>query len=730
MPAEHPQNPESQNKKQDRPLWAGSPEPAPYLPLAIDVSSLRCLIVGGGKVASRKTETLLQAGADITVVAPEAREDLKVLARRKKIDWIKGKYRPELLRQCDLVVAATSDSKLNIRIGNDGRRLKKLHCVVSSVPNSQIIFPALYKRGSLTVAVHSNGENCRYSKAIRNRIASLIDDPHPGTSKMVMFGFRTSSPDIGRRTLQSLHKYEKKLFRDNPAQNELLILSTCCRWECYIAGRSARHLSRRVLDGIKKHAGPEIGTALMADVRHLAGHNLYFHLLKTCLGLNSYLIGETEIVSQVRRALNRWVDSESPELYKTFSSALLAAKKIRRSSSLDSARTSWAENTTELIARTAVEPGDGPVLVVGKGKLSGEMIPKLTDSGYKVVSFSRHDAGKGRSENGSLPVLHTDRLGEYIEAASALIICSELTPTAVDALARCNLSGRPVIDLEGYAEMLEESNPKARIYSAADVPQQSISPTDAENIASANYMALRQALIWHSLHNPLRAPDDAVRVGARKSRLSRTQVQEIEGLLGGFAENIQLENVFFHAPCDRDRKTPLTEVKDDDFFTRDLDFAVLSGRIDLAVHSAKDLPERLHPQLSLAATLPTMAPWDCLVSKDNTPLTFLPEGATVATSSLRRRENLACLRPDLRPVDVRGDVPHRLEQLEEGRFDALIVAAVAMIRLGLADRITEIFPEKTFQTTPGQGSLALVVRQSDTELLNFLKPLDIAGGEC
>jgi hydroxymethylbilane synthase len=166
-------------------------------------------------------------------------------------------------------------------------------------------------------------------------------------------------------------------------------------------------------------------------------------------------------------------------------------------------------------------------------------------------------------------------------------------------------------------------------------------------------------------------------------------------------------------------------VAETDFFTRDLDRALLDGRIDLAVHSAKDLPARLPGGLAVAALTPAFAPRDALVSRRGQPLGELPPGARVGTSSDRRRQQLLALRSDLAPCDVRGNVPDRVRQLEAGRYDALVLAVAGLVRLGMEEHIAQVFGLSEFPPAPGQGALALLVRRSDRRLRRALARLDL-----
>ena len=214
-------------------------------------------------------------------------------------------------------------------------------------------------------------------------------------------------------------------------------------------------------------------------------------------------------------------------------------------------------------------------------------------------------------------------------------------------------------------------------------------------------------------------------MGGRSSELSRIQISEVLDFMNALSPGSAFEVTSMDAPCDRDKSTPLAEVREDDFFTRDLDSALLDGRIDLAIHSAKDLPERIPDGLCVAALTPVFAPWECLVARDGCSLFDLPNGAKVGTSSVRRRRGLSELRPDLVATDIRGNVPDRVKQLDDGGYDALVLAAAGLVRLGMQDRISQVFSLEEFPPEAGQGALALVVREDDAELRRLLEPMDL-----
>lgn len=171
---------------------------------------------------------------------------------------------------------------------------------------------------------------------------------------------------------------------------------------------------------------------------------------------------------------------------------------------------------------------------------------------------------------------------------------------------------------------------------------------------------------------------------------------------------------------DKDKATSLLSDVPSDFFTRELDEALLSGQGDLAIHSAKDLPFPLPRGIIVAALTGSLDPSDALVTARKTPLAALPAGSVIGTSSLLRQQQLTALRPDLHVKSIRGTIEERLAQLQTGIYDGVIIATCALIRLGYQDLITEILP---FETHPLQGCLAITVRAQSSELKTRLLAL-------
>jgi len=215
-----------------------------------------------------------------------------------------------------------------------------------------------------------------------------------------------------------------------------------------------------------------------------------------------------------------------------------------------------------------------------------------------------------------------------------------------------------------------------------------------------------------------------LRLGTRGSRLSLRQAELVAEALSPVAPHVTLEVVIVHTSGDRTPDVPLEHLEGIGFFAKELEAALLDRRCDLAVHSAKDLPTAIHPDLCLAAIPRRTEPRDVLIARDSLRLATLPRGARVATSSLRRSAQIRYYRPDLETVPVRGNIDTRLAKLERGGVDALCLAGAGLVRMGWEDRVTEWLPPEIMLPAPAQGALAVEVRRSDRDLIELLRPLD------
>lgn len=210
------------------------------------------------------------------------------------------------------------------------------------------------------------------------------------------------------------------------------------------------------------------------------------------------------------------------------------------------------------------------------------------------------------------------------------------------------------------------------------------------------------------------APAGALRIGTRRSDLALHQARVVQGALNALGVPSTL--VTFDTLGDRILDRPLSALGEKGLFTAELEASLREGGVDLCVHSLKDLPTELPEDIDALALLPRQDPRDVLVAPRGAPapsLGTLPEGARVGTCSLRRRAQLRALRPDLTVLDLRGNVPTRVGKVDAGHYEAIVLAAAGLLRLGLAERIGAWLDAPAWLPAPGQGAIAVQGRAGD-----------------
>lgn len=214
-----------------------------------------------------------------------------------------------------------------------------------------------------------------------------------------------------------------------------------------------------------------------------------------------------------------------------------------------------------------------------------------------------------------------------------------------------------------------------------------------------------------------------IKVGSRQSKLAKAQVQEILRDIRCIHPEIEFDVHYVLTTGDCDKKTTLRTMGKTDFFTKEIDELVLNGTCRIGIHSAKDLPDPLPAGLDLICLTKGVDSADCLVLRENYRLDDLRSGALIATSSLRREDNVNQLREDFTFIDIRGNIEERLAKLERGEADGIVIAEAALIRLGLThlNRIRLPFPG-----AEGQGQLAVLARDDDEEMRNLFACLDVS----
>lgn len=214
-----------------------------------------------------------------------------------------------------------------------------------------------------------------------------------------------------------------------------------------------------------------------------------------------------------------------------------------------------------------------------------------------------------------------------------------------------------------------------------------------------------------------------LRIATRQSPLAMWQAEYVQSRLQQLHPDLTVELVPMTTQGDKILGTPLTKIGGKGLFVKELEQAMLEGRADIAVHSMKDVPYQFPEGLELKVICEREDPTDAFVSNKYHNLDELPCGANVGTSSLRRKIQLLKARPDLKITDLRGNVGTRLSKLDDGNYDAIVLASAGLKRLGLEERIRSQFAPELMLPAPGQGAVGIEARTNDPELDAILKPL-------
>ena len=218
--------------------------------------------------------------------------------------------------------------------------------------------------------------------------------------------------------------------------------------------------------------------------------------------------------------------------------------------------------------------------------------------------------------------------------------------------------------------------------------------------------------------------EEILRIATRKSPLALWQANYVSDLLQHHHPELKIELVTMTTQGDKILDTPLAKVGGKGLFVKELETGMLEGRADIAVHSMKDVPVEFPTGLHLAVICEREDPRDAFVSNNFKSLEELPQGARLGTSSLRRQSQISALRPDLNIIDLRGNVNTRLKKLDDGEYDAIILAAAGLKRLEFDDRITQFLGTDVCLPAIGQGAVGIECRTDDARVMNLIAPLN------
>jgi hydroxymethylbilane synthase len=224
--------------------------------------------------------------------------------------------------------------------------------------------------------------------------------------------------------------------------------------------------------------------------------------------------------------------------------------------------------------------------------------------------------------------------------------------------------------------------------------------------------------VWSLMAN------DTITIGTRGSQLALWQANWVKGAVRRHHPDLTVELVIIKTKGDKILDVPLAKVGGKGLFVKEIEEALLDRRIDLAVHSMKDMPADIPVGLCIGAIPEREEPRDVLITRSGLPLDRLKQGARIGTSSLRRSAQLLRVRPDIDIVPLRGNLDTRLKKLERESLDAIVLAAAGVRRLGLANRITQVLDESVMLPAVGQGALCIEIRKDDPRIAHVVAALD------
>jgi len=214
-----------------------------------------------------------------------------------------------------------------------------------------------------------------------------------------------------------------------------------------------------------------------------------------------------------------------------------------------------------------------------------------------------------------------------------------------------------------------------------------------------------------------------LKIATRKSPLALWQAEHVKARLERHHPGLNVELVKMTTKGDQILNSPLSKIGGKGLFIKELEVGMMEGVADIAVHSMKDVPYEIPPGFELGAILKRENPFDAFVSNNFDSINDLPQGAKVGTCSMRRIVQLKAVRPDLKILDLRGNVNTRLQKLDDGEYDAIILACAGLIRLKFEDRIKQQISAEQSLPAVGQGAVGIEIRENDQEILDLITPL-------
>ncbi|MFN4245233.1 MAG: glutamyl-tRNA reductase [Brevinematia bacterium] len=538
----------------------------------------------------------------------------------------------------------------------------------------------------------------------------------------------TANVDVRDRyyaTSNSLKMYYDKLS----FIEEVVIISTCNRFEIY--GHTSRYSKN------------EINNIILSSLNVLPSDRRFFyfitsedairHIFNVASGLDSKIIGESQIYDQVKKSYYYALSIRKTRYFlnKLFQKALFVASKVRKKYSIGDGNVSLGSIIKNEISKVFRSP---KILIVGTGEVVKSIIPhlKTISNNIRLISTKHLDRAISLSRTFNINFGKFRSLKKIIKDYNVIITATNCPFPIIDNKYLKKIKYNTLIfDLAIPRNVKIDFIPNnIKLYNIDDICEIS-----NENISDRKSFVLpAKELINHEVMNFMDSikcdlSKRKILIGSRKSKLAQKQVEEFFSMISKKIPSLKVrfEVKYFDTTGDLDKETPIYKIEGSDFFTDIIEEKLEKGEIDIAIHSAKDLPDIHKDNLITISITESIDKTDCLVLRrdlKNYSINTIPSNSIIGVSSRRRIEQLKKIRPDLLTKDIRGNIEERLSKLDNGEYDGIIMATIALKRLGLEDRISEVLPTTIFDTNPLQGSLAIQIRKEDIKKFLFLLKLD------
>ncbi len=600
---------------------------------------------------------------------------------------------------------------------------------------------------------------------------------------------------------------------------EKVILSTCNRVEMYARVEDVHLGKERIIQFLCDYHGLPL-RALSSYLYSYSESEAVRHLFRVASSLDSMVVGETQILGQVKEAysLAKAYGMVGGILNQLFEKSFSVAKRVRTETRIAENAVSISSTAVELAKKIFVDLQERVAMLIGAGEMAELAAQHLLQNGVKalLVCNRTFERAVSMAERLHGDAIRYEHLFTYLETVD-IVISSTAAPHPIlkksdlqEVIRRRRQKPMFLIDIAVPRDIEPEVNEISNIYLydiddlqnvvEANIRERQREAVIAEEIIKrevaafqrwleelnvvptivslrekaeairkqemakalrklhnlseeerATIDALTASIVKKLLHSPivnLKKEADTVegskfllsirhlfdldtrlnrpiRVGSRGSLLALQQTDWILRQLASFFPQVSLQKVLIKTIGDltQTSNVPLAKVGDKGIFIKEIEEALLQEKIDLAVHSIKDLPSQLPPGLIIGAITEREDPRDVLVSRTGLPLDKLPKGARIGTSSLRRHAQLLHYRPDLVVLPIRGNIDTRLRKLATGEYDAIVLAAAGLVRMNWEEKITEYLDPDLFLPAVGQGALGVEIREEDLEMETFVSRL-------